>query len=59
MTSSNMSFVESQAVLESRIGAVGLDETIKKLLLDGGVKNLATLAFIIVITILDRRQRSL
>ena len=41
-----MSYTESQAVFESRLSAVGFDETVKKALLENGVTNLATLAFI-------------
>lgn len=40
------SYTDSQAVFESRINAVGLDENVKKALIDGGVKNHSTLAFI-------------
>ena len=41
-----MAYVESQAVFESRVTAVGLKDEIKEAFLRGGVKNLATLAFI-------------
>ncbi len=41
-----MAYVESQAVFESRVTAVGLKDEIKEAFLKGGVKNLATLAFI-------------
>ena len=41
-----MAYVESQAVFESRVLAVGLSDEVKKAFLDGGVKSLATLAFI-------------
>lgn len=41
-----MAYVESQAVFESRVSAVGLSDEVKKAFLDGGVKSLATLAFI-------------
>jgi len=41
-----MSYVESQAVFEARVKAVGLSDEILKAFIDGGVKTLATLAFI-------------
>lgn len=41
-----MSYTESQAVFEKRVSAVGLDDDVKKALIDGGVQTLATLAFV-------------
>jgi hypothetical protein len=41
-----MGYTESQAVFESRLAAVGFDADVKEALVDNGVTNLATLAFI-------------
>ena len=41
-----MSYVESQAVFEARVKAVGLSDGVLKAFIDGEVRTLATLAFI-------------